>query len=154
MLIVYNLLLHKILNNQKVTHSLNEEAFDTSIHPILNSRLLSVRIFTAKEHEILEVLHQYAIIHKKKDGLIDYYFELVVSAILTKNMVVMKFIIEIVETDRRFEFYYQKKHLNSFYLMCAFYYKLINKKTEQKMYAKLFDIEETWFSYQDYLKLF
>ncbi len=147
------LVFKKLLNNQKVTHSLNEEAFDTSIHPILNSRLLSVRIFTAKEHEILEVLHQYATIHKKKAGLIDYYFELVVSAILTKNMVVMKFIIEIVETDRRFEFYYQKKHLNSFYLMCAFYYKLINKKTKQKMYAKLFDIEETWFSYQDYLKL-
>ena len=35
----------KLLNNQKVTHPFNDEPFDTSIHPILNSRLLSVKIF-------------------------------------------------------------------------------------------------------------
>lgn len=143
----------KLLNNQKVTHPFNDEPFDTSINPILNSRLLSVKIFTTKEHEILEVLNQYAKTHKKKAGLTDYYFELVKSAILTKNIILMKFIIETLKTDRRFELYYQKRHLNSFYLMCAYYYKLTNKKTEQKKYAKLFNIDETWFSYQDYLKL-
>lgn len=143
----------KLLNNQKVTHPFNDEPFDTSINPILNSRLLSVKIFTTKEHEILEVLNQYAKTHKKKAGLTDYYFELVESAILTKNIILMKFIIETFKTDRRFELYYQKKHLNSFYLMCAFYYKLIDNKTEKKKYAKLFNIEENWFSYQDYLQI-
>jgi len=37
--------------------------------------------------------------------------------------------------------------------MCAFYYKLIDNKTEKKKYAKLFNIEEYWFSYQDYLQI-
>jgi hypothetical protein len=143
----------KLLNNEEVTNLFIEEPFDTRLHPILNSRLLSVKIFTTKEHEILEVLNQYAKTHTKKSGLTDYYFELVESAILTKNIILMKFIIETVKTDRRFELYYQKKHLNSFYLMCAFYYKLIDKKMEHEKYAKLFNIEETWFSYQDYLKL-
>ena len=147
------LALKKFLNNQKVTQPFTDEPFDTSINPILNSRLLSVKIFTTKEHEILEVLKQYVKIHNKKAGSTDYYFELVESAILTKNIILMKFIIETFKTDRRFELYYQKKNLNSFYLMCAFYYKLIDKKTEQKKYAKLFNIEETWDSYQDYLQI-
>lgn len=143
----------KLLNNQKVTHPFDDEPFDTNINPILNSRLLSVKIFTTQEDEILEVLNHYIKTHKKKAGLTDYYFELIESAILTKNIILMKFIIESVKTDQRFELYYQKRHLNSFYLMCAFYYKLIDKKNEQKKYAKLFNVEENYFSYQDYLKL-
>ncbi|MEJ6792112.1 MAG: hypothetical protein QNK89_05085 [Lacinutrix sp.] len=143
----------KLLNNEKVKDPFKNAAFDTSLNPILCSRLLSVKILVTKEHKILEVLNRYAETHKKKAGLTDYYFELVSIAILTKNIVVMKFIIETVKMDKRFELYYQKKHLNMFYLMCAFYYKLVPNKIEQKKYAKLFNIDDTWFSYGDYLKL-
>ena len=143
----------KFLNNKKTINPFKNEVFDNSLNPILRSRLMAVKIFVIKENKILEVLNEYANTHKKKAGLTEYYFELVDTAILTKNTVLMKFIIKTVKTDRRFDLYYRKRHLNSFYLMCTFYYKLINKKNEQKKYAKLFNIEETWFSYQDYLKL-
>lgn len=143
----------KLLNNKKIINPFKNESFDNSLNPILRSRLMAVKIFATKESEILETLNEYANTHKKKAGLTDYYFELVYTAILTKNTVLMKFIIGTVKNDYRFELYYQKRHLNSFYLMCAYYYKLINKKIEHRKYAKLFNIEETWFSYQDYLKL-
>jgi len=143
----------KLLNNEKVKNPFENEPFNNSINPILRSRLMALKIFVTKKNNIVEALNKYAKTHKKKTGLMDYYFELVNSSIITKNTILMKFIIENVKTDNRFELFYYKIHLNSFYLMCAYYYKLLNKKTKERKYAKLFNIEDTWFSGQDYLKL-
>ena len=114
---------------------------------------MALKIFVTKKNNIVEALNKYAKSHKKKTGLLDYYFELINTSIITKNTILMKFIIENVKIDNKFELFYYKVHLNNFYLMCAYYYKLQNKKTEERKYAKLFNIEDTYFSYQDYLKL-
>jgi hypothetical protein len=81
----------------------------------------------------------------------DYSYELYTTVILTKNKKAMKFLIQVL--DSKIDFLYQKHHLNSFYLMSAFYYKLTDNKVEAVKIFKQFSLSECRFSYEEFIKL-
>ena len=61
----------------------------------------------------------------------------------------MKFLIE--KVNLKIEFYYHKNHLNSYYLMCAFYYKLINNTKEGIKSFNKFSLTECRYSYNEFI---
>lgn len=142
-----------LLNNQNITNSFKNEPYDISINPILRSRLMSVKIYNKSPTQITKALGKYRKNHKDKVWSIDYYFELIYYSILVRSTTLMKHIIDLNSSNQGLTLSYQIKHLNSFYLMCAFYYKLHRERTEQLKFYKLYKKEDSWYSYKDYLRI-
>ena len=139
------------LNKKTVTDSFKNLAFNPNVHPILCSRLLSMKIMANNYDNLETILDKYYKIHLgNKSLLIDYSFELFITAITTKNVVLMRHLIRVIDLDENKLFYYQKYHLNMFYLMCMFYHKLTQNKSK---YKKLFSLNNIRYSYEDYVKL-
>ena len=89
---------------------------------------------------------------KKKANIIDYSYELFISAILTKNVVLMRYIIEKINFNTKTEYYYQKHHLNCYYLMCMFYYRINGLTILERKFFNLFDDNTIRYSYEDFIK--
>ena len=144
----------KFLNKKNVTDSFEDLAFNPNLHPILCSRLLSIKIMANKDDNLEQILDTYYKIHSGKKSLfIDYSFELFITAITTKNMVLMRYLIKRIDLDENKLFYYHKHHLNLFYLMGMFYHKLTQNKSNQSTYKRLFSLNNTRHSYEDYVTL-
>ena len=144
----------KFLNKKTVTDSFGNLAFNPSLNPILCSRLLSIKIMVNKDDNLDLILDTYFHIHSgSKSRLIDYSFELLITAITTKNVVLMRYLIKAINLDKNQLFYYQKHHLNLFYLMGMFYHKLTEKNTKNNTYKGLFNLNNIRHSYEDYIKL-
>ncbi|EAR11715.1 hypothetical protein PI23P_00885 [Polaribacter irgensii 23-P] len=142
------------LNNKKITDPFENLAYSKTLHPILCSRLFSIKIVANKYDDLNAILNKYYQIHSgKKSLLLDYSFELLITAITTKNIVLMRYLIKTIDLNENELFYYQKHHLNLFYLMCVYYYKFTNDKNQQKKYLALFDFNYVRYSYEDYIKL-
>ena len=144
----------KFLNKKIVTDSFKDLAFNTNTHPILCSRLLSIKIMANNYDNLDAILDKYYKTHSvKKSLLLDYSFELLITAITTKNILLMRYLIKVIDLDENKLFYYQEDHLNLFYLMNLFYYKLTHNSSRQKKYNKLFNLNHIRYSYEDYIKL-
>ena len=142
--------LKQFLNNKEAKDNFGDLAFGKDLHPILCSRLIAIKILTHNKDETIDILDKYYTVHSLKKSLqVDYSYELFFIAIITKNTTVMRYLINIV--DGTTSFYYQKHHMNSFYLMCMFYYKLTQDKSNQKKYALLFDPLYIRYSYEDFI---
>lgn len=140
------------LNNKKVKPINKDKMYSKETHPILCSRLLALHLLSKKDNELVsDILKKYFNVHKKSTSLSDYSFELFSSSVLTKNIEVMRFLVKNLKLKS--EFYYQKKHLNSYYFMSAFYYKLTNNASKEIESMKRFKISECQYSYEDYMKL-
>jgi hypothetical protein len=144
------------LNNKKLKELDEDLIYNKELHPILCSRLLASKLLVhdnGNSINISKVLNSYFEVHSKKSSLIDYSYELFTTAILTKNYVVMKYLIEKTNLNTTIEFYYQKSHLNSYYLMCVFYYKYTQNSAEEKRYNSLFSINDCKYSYEDFITI-
>tara|TARA_B110000114_G_scaffold156645_1_gene170643 strand:+ start:231 stop:1475 length:1245 start_codon:yes stop_codon:yes gene_type:complete len=139
------------LNNKPIKEIEHDFIYTEDLHPILCSRLIALKFLSNKKCDVTETLTKYYNIHSKKVNLTDYSYELYTTAILKKNIEVMEFLIE--EVKLNIEFFYQKHHLNSFYLMCAFYYKFTNNKSEEIKKFKRFSINECRYSYGEFIDL-
>lgn len=125
--------------------------FKDDLNPILSSRLLALKFLSDKNCDVSQTLTNYYKTHSKKVNVSDYSFELYTTSILTKNIEIMRFLIENLEC--KIEFFYQKNHINSFYLMCAFYFKFTKNKTEELKNFKRFSIHECRYSYEEFIDL-
>ena len=144
----------KFLNKKTVTDSFEDLAFNPNLNPILCSRLLSIKIMANKYDDLEQILDTYYNIHSGKKSLfIDYSFELFITAITTKNRALMHYLIKRIDLDENKLFYYHKHHLNLFYLMGMFYHKLTQNKSNQSTYKRLFSLNNTRHSYEDYVTL-
>ena len=85
--------------------------------------------------------------------MIDYFYELFISAILTKNTVLMKFLIDKVNFIDTTKYYYQKHYLNCYYLMCAYYYRINGLGILERNFDKLYDENSLRYSYEDFNKI-
>ena len=141
----------KFLNNKSINPNEGNLLYTNDLNPILCSRLLALKLIKANETETAEILNRYYTIHSKKENLTDYSFELLTTSILTKNLHVMKFLIQKISLTAKF--YYQKSHLNSYYLMCVFYYKIIGDKKHEAKYSTLFSLDECRYSYEEFISL-
>ncbi|MDG1724809.1 MAG: hypothetical protein P8I11_03885 [Bacteroidia bacterium] len=142
--------LKNFLNNKKITFNNFELIYSDKLNPILRSRLLSLFIIKKNKEDITKLLNSYYKSHKKSD-LSDLYYELFTTAILINNLEMMKYLSKL---SLKIEYYYQKSHLNNFYLMCMFYYKLIGEKKKEIKYFNLFTLDETRYSYQEFVSIF
>lgn len=139
------------LNNEKITFNNFELIYSNQLNPILRSRLLSLYIIKNDKKDIIQLLNSYYKSHKKS-GSSDLYYELFTTAILINNLEMMKYLVS--KLSLKIEYYYQKSHLNNFYLMCMFYYKLIGEKKKEIEYFNLFKMDETRYSYHEFVSIF
>ena len=138
--------------NNKVFKPINVKAtYKKQLHPILSSRLLSLELLSADPKKRLEILNTHHKSLKIKGNIISHYYELFITSILQKNIEIMSFLIS--QINLKVEFYYQKTHLNSFYLMCLFYYKSSGDKKNETKFLKSFKLSECRDSYKEFITL-
>lgn len=138
--------------NNKVFNPINVNAtYKKQLHPILSSRILSLELLSADQKKKLGILNAYHTSHLIKGNLTSHYYELFTTSILLKNTEIMFFLIS--KINLKVEFYFQKTHLNSFYLMCLFYYKLIGDVENETKFLKSFKLSECRDSYKEFLTL-
>ena len=139
------------LNNEDISIIPNKLTEKKQLHPILKGRLLSLKLLSADPKKRLGILNTY---HKSlliKGNITSHYYELFTTSILLKNIEVMSFIISRITL--KVEFYYQKTHLNSFFLMCLFYYKLTGDLENETKFVKSFKLSECMDSYKEFISL-
>jgi hypothetical protein len=138
--------------NNKVFNPINVNAtYKKKLHPILSSRLLSLELLSADPKKRLGILNAHHTSHLIKGNIISHYYELFTTSILLKNIEIMSFLIS--RTNLKVEFYFQKTHLNSFYLMCLFYYKLSGDKKNETKFLKSFKLSNCRDSYKEFITL-
>jgi len=139
------------LNNKNINKIIFKSSKTKCLHPILRGRLLSLELLSADPNKRLTILNTQ---HKSlltKGNTIDYYYELLTTSILLKNIKIMSFLINRITL--KVEFYYQKAHLNSFYLMSLFYYKLIGDIENETKFLKSFKLSDCRDSYKEFISL-
>jgi len=139
------------LNNEDISIIPNKLTEKKQLHPILKGRLLSLKLLSADPKKRLGILNTY---HKSlliKGNITSHYYELFTTSILLKNIEIMSFIISRITL--KVEFYYQKTHLNSFFLMCLFYYKLTGDLENETKFVKSFKLSECRDSYKEFISL-
>jgi len=144
------------LNNKKLKELDEDLIYNKELHPILCSRLLASKLLVNDNGNSIntsQILDSYFEVHSKKSSLVDYSYELFTTAILTKNYVLMKYLIEKTNLNTTVEFYYQKSHLNSYYLMSIFYFKYTQNSVEEKRHNRLFSINDCMYSYEDFITI-
>jgi len=142
------------LNKRTVKDSFKKLAFNTTLHPILCSRLLSVKIMANKYDNLEPILDEYYLIHSKhKSKILEYTFELFIIAITIKNMVLMRYVIDLIDLGKNQYLFFLKERLSLFYLMAMFYYKLTKNNAKKNKYMALFALDNIRYSYEDYIKL-
>lgn len=144
--------LRNYLNNKSVSLVNEELIYSKEIHPILCSRLLSLYFLTSKKIDVQFLLNDYFKIHNKRVNLIDYSHELFTTSILTKNVILMEYLINKINLDLSISFLYQKYHLNSFYLMCMFYYRITNDPTNELKIQELFSVNNCTIGYTPFIQ--
>lgn len=139
------------LNNKTVKTGDQGLIYNKDLHPILCSRLLALKFLSKNKCDVTEVLTNYYKTHTKIKYTSDYSYELYTTAILIKNKEIMIFLIE--REDFKIAFLHQKHHLNSFYLMSAFYYKLTKNKVEELKNFNRFSLKDCRYSYEEFIQL-
>ena len=120
---ILNLNLFLSKKNNKSFYSLKEE---NDFHPILKSRIFSQNMLR-DDDDIISKLNNY---YQKNqvNGLIpiEYLFEINFTSILTRNFEVMKWVIEKINPESEFTFFYKYEHYNNFLFMKLIYYTKVN----------------------------
>lgn len=146
----------KFLNNLEVVDVFDDQPFSSNLHPVLCSRLLSVKIMSKNYKNIDDLLDEYSNKHKimnKKN--IDYFLEIIICAMISKNTDVMRYIINYFKNENFiFNSDYKLFYLNFYYLMCTYYYRITNDKILEKKYLKRFSFNEIRYSYEDIAQIF
>ena len=138
--------------NNKVIHKKNIMKIQKKqLHPILNGRLLTLKLLTVDSNKTLETLNTHHKTFKKKGDFLSHYYELFTTSILLKNIEIMSYLIS--QITLKIESYYQKSHLNSFYLMCLFYYKLSGDIKNETKFLKVFNLNDCRHSYKEFTTL-
>ena len=141
----------RFLNNKKLNNNIEELLYNKNLHPILCSRLIALHLLSKNVSNPIEALTKYCKFHSIKNHFTDYFYELFTTSILTKNIGVMKFIIQ--EINFKIMHLYQKEHLNSYYLMSAFYYRITDNKVKQLKNYNRFNLNGSRSSYDEFIKL-
>jgi hypothetical protein len=139
------------INNVELENLNTNRLYKKQLHSILIGRLLSLKLLSLDSNKTLGILNAH---HKSltlKDNLINHYYELFTTSILLKNLEIMNFLISRI--TQKVEFYYQKTHLNSFYLMCLFYYKLTGDIENETKILKSFKLSDSRHSYEEFINL-
>ncbi|MDB4162145.1 hypothetical protein N9772_07245 [Bacteroidia bacterium] len=139
------------LNNKSFNHIDLDIIYKKKLHPILSGRLLALKLLATTSYETIDVIKTYHTSIKEKSNLLDHYFELFTTSILLKNIDLMRFLIHNISIQIRF--YHQRIHVNSFNLMCLFYYKLSGDLENQNCTTDSFNLSDCLSSYRDFMNI-
>jgi hypothetical protein len=139
------------INNKKIKDLDIDKPHEKQLHSILIGRLLSLKLLSADPDKAIKIINTH---HKSlplKVDLISHYYEIFTTTILLKNIEIMSFLIDKVES--KIDFYYQNSQLNSFYLMCLFYYRLAGDLENENKFFKAFKLNDCRHSYEEFISL-
>ena len=139
------------LNNRPTNEVDINIVYKAKFHPILSGRLLTLKLLDTDLSKTKEVITTHLRLFKEECSWITHFYELFTASILLKNTEIMSYLIE--KVNLKINFYYQKNQLNSFYLMCLFYYKLIGDIKNEKKFLKVFKLSYGNSSYKEYVTL-
>ena len=96
---------------------------NSNFHPILKSRVIAQELFNAPK-DLTSILNKYD--QKFQEGNkinIDYYYEIITTAIVTRNFEVMAWILNKFEPKTKYDNFYKFEHYEHFGLMAMILYK-------------------------------
>jgi tetratricopeptide (TPR) repeat protein len=119
----------------------------SNFHPILKSRVIAQKLFFKGNY--LKILEDYDdLIKNNNTANIDFYFEIITTAIITKNFEVMKWIINKFKYETNFTHIYKFEHYEHFGLMSILYYQHIGNKEKCKLWIDSISIDNFVRSYE------
>ena len=114
--------LNMYLSNER-QNQLFKLKLNSKFHPILKSRVIAQELFNAPK-DLNSILSKYD--QKFQEGNkinIDYYFEIITTAIVTRNFEVMAWILNKFEPKTKYDNFYKFEHFEHFGLMAMILYK-------------------------------
>lgn len=143
--------LHCYLNLKKTIH--HDIRLKEDYHPILKSRIISQNILN-KNKNIIQKLEQYYLQQNNPKLPIEYFYELIISAMISQNFEIIKWIIKKVEKNIEENYIYHIRHVQHYIIMKSFYFASIANKIQFKKNMKQFALEAASTSYKEMLKVF
>ena len=143
--------LHCYLNLKKTKH--HDIRLKEDYHPILKSRIIAQNILN-KNKNIIQKLEQYYLQQNNPNLPIEYFYELIISAMISQNFEVMEWIIKKVEKNIEENYIYHIRHIQHYIIMKCFYFASVEDEIQFKKNMKQFAIEAASTSYKEMLKVF
>ena len=143
--------LHSYLNLKQIPH-LNIKIKEP-YHPILKSRIIAQKLFlkNKKEVKLLEKYYEKQNISKLP---IEYFYEIIITAMITKNSEVMEWTINKVEDNTEENYIFHIRHIQHYFIMKSLYFAIKKEKKKFQENMKLFSIEAGSTSYKEMLEMF
>jgi hypothetical protein len=148
--------LKNYLNGQKISYTYFQSIDTSNFHPILQGRIYTIQLLSSGFY--LDDLTQ--LIEKNSENnenafLLDFFYEPITIAILSKNFELMNAIINFLSNKKNELKYYHEHHHNLYKLMEMFFLihtsKLENKKINFK--KNLIDLDFKY-SYREFISFF
>ena len=143
--------LHCYLNLKKTIH--HDIRLKENYHPILKSRIIAQNILN-KNKNIIQKLEHYYLQQNNPKLPIEYFYELIMTAMISQNFKVIKWIIKKVEKNIEENYIYHIRHVQHYIIMKSFYFASVEDEIQFKKNMKQFAIEATSTSYKEMLKVF
>ena len=143
--------LHLYLNNKKVI-PINIQQEDT-FHPILKSRIVAQHLFYHKKNKMRH-FEDYVQHESAAHFPIEYFYEIILTCLVTKDIEVMRWTISQVEKNNSEKHIFHIRHLQHYYVMKSLYYAAIGDKKLYRKAKSLFSLEAASTSYKEFLRIF
>ena len=143
------------MNGKSVTKSNFNLVDIKNFHPILIGRLFSVKLLS-NDVENNEVNNFFEFIKKSdNDKLLDYLYEPMLVALLSKNIIFMEKLINFVLNQKiKVTFYYHEHHMKLFSLVQVFYSKYLLINSDAKITIEnVIGTDDFKYSYKELLEL-
>jgi hypothetical protein len=122
-------------------------------HPILKSRIIAQKLFT-RHNNVEHILEEYCINHVHSNLKTEHFYELIVTAMVTKNMHALSYLVKKIDGFKGEIFLYQLGHTQHYLLMKSLYLSATDTKKNCLKIMDDFNIQGVAESYKEFLTLF
>lgn len=148
--------LKKYLNGLPVSYTDFNLIDTTAFHPILKGRLFSVKILTGN-YNFYDCNRYFDSIEISNDNdkILDYFYEPMITAIISRNFLLMGLIKKFISNQKfNIRSYYQEHHRELFELMCLFHCYYLDKEfiIKDEIENKILE-SEFKYSYKEIIQL-
>ena len=144
------------LNEEAVSYTDSDSVDSTAFHPILKGRLFSVKILSG-DYDSYDVNKYFNSININNDSnkLLDYFYEPMITAIISRNFLLMGLIKKFISNQKfNIKFYYQEHHRELFELMCLFHSYYLDNESINKVEIENNILESEFkYSYKEIIQL-
>ena len=131
----------KFFLNKKSNESFYILKEENDFHPILKSRIFS-QYMLMKDADIISKLNNYYQKNQVNGFIpIEYLFEINFTSILTRNFEVMKWIIEKINPETNYTFFYKYEHYSNYLFMKLIYYTKMDDHEKIATFDKYLTIQ-------------